>query len=300
MDPRHLVQLATILELGSMSKASEHLHLTQPTLTHNMQTLEMQTGGLLFERSRLGVRSTPLGETLAREGRAIARRLKNAQEASARHQQGLHQQVRIGTGALIGAVLLPTLSSHLLARHPHLAITMRGERPHQLLEQLVDGEHDLILGPSTVDRPPDGIERFLLIDDELGVFCGPAHPLAAKAKLDFGAADSQHWISLGDDSPYTRDVREMLIEAGVRSVRTEISVTGEVTMLLRILAEGRHLSVLPCFPTRALSRWFPLVQLPLGAKRRPRKLYLWCKTELLDDPIFITSKQALEAIIGNP
>jgi DNA-binding transcriptional LysR family regulator len=66
MDPRHLVQLAAILEKGSITQASRHLHLTQPTLTHNMQTLEMQAGGQLFERSRFGVRSTLLGEMLAR------------------------------------------------------------------------------------------------------------------------------------------------------------------------------------------------------------------------------------------
>ena len=69
MDPRHLVQLATILEKGSLTQASRYLHLTQPTLTHNMQTLEMQAGGTLFERSRFGVRSTPLGEMLARSSR---------------------------------------------------------------------------------------------------------------------------------------------------------------------------------------------------------------------------------------
>jgi DNA-binding transcriptional LysR family regulator len=86
MDPRHLLQLATILEKGSITQASRHLHLTQPTLTHNMQTLEMQAGGQLFERSRLGVRSTPLGELLAREGRDIARRINDAREASARHR----------------------------------------------------------------------------------------------------------------------------------------------------------------------------------------------------------------------
>ena len=71
MDPRHLLQLATILESGSITKATQLLHLTQPTLTHNMQILESQAGGQLFERSRHGVRSTSLGEMLAREGRAF-------------------------------------------------------------------------------------------------------------------------------------------------------------------------------------------------------------------------------------
>ena len=102
-----MFQLATILEKGSLTQASRYLHLTQPTLTHNMQTLEMQAGGTLFERSRFGVRSTPLGEMLAREGRAISRRLKDAQEVSARHRSSFKSQIRVGSGPIIGAALLP-------------------------------------------------------------------------------------------------------------------------------------------------------------------------------------------------
>lgn len=40
MDPRHLQQLATILDKGSITAASKHLCLTQPTLTRNMRVLE--------------------------------------------------------------------------------------------------------------------------------------------------------------------------------------------------------------------------------------------------------------------
>ena len=68
MDPRDLLQLASILEMGSITQASYRLHFTQPTLTHNMQRLEKETGGTLLERNRFKVRSTPLGEILAREG----------------------------------------------------------------------------------------------------------------------------------------------------------------------------------------------------------------------------------------
>jgi DNA-binding transcriptional LysR family regulator len=297
MDPRHLVQLATILDQGSMSQASRFLHLTQPTLTHNMQTLEMQAGGLLFERSRLGVRSTPLGEMLAREGRDIGRRLKIAQEASARHRQGLSQQLRIGAGALIGAVLLPVLTRELLASHPDLAVTLQGERPHLLVEQLLDGQHDLVIGPSWQERPPAGVERGLLVDDELGVFCASSHPLAKQTQLPFGAADNQRWISLGLDTPFTRDVAEMLAEVGVNEARNEVAVSGEAMMLFRILAEGQHLAVLPRFPARALGPWFPMVELQLATSRRPRKLYLWCKTSLAEAPTFIAVKAALHQAV---
>lgn len=293
MDPRHLVQLATILEQGSISQASRHLHLTQPTLTHNMQTLEMHAGGKLFERSRFGVRSTPLGEMLAREGRAIARRLKDAAEASARHRSGLRATVRLGSGPLVGAALLPGLSEALLHQYPHIALTVQSDRPHLLVDQLVDGRHDLVIAPSWLDRPPPGIERFLLVQDDLGVYCGAAHPLAAGGRLGPDTSEGSGWISLGTASPFDQHVREMLAEAGVGMPRTEITVLGEAFMLLRILAQGRHLSVLPHFPMRLLQAQFPVVELQLPVQPRARPIYLWCRATLLEDPAFAAMKDSI-------
>ncbi len=293
MDPRHLVQLATILEKGSITQASRHLHLTQPTLTHNMQTLEMQAGGTLFERSRFGVRSTPLGEMLAREGRAIARRLQDAAEVSARHRSGLRKQLRLGSGPIVGAALLPGLTQVLLQRFPDIALSIQSDRPHLLVEQLIDGRHDLVIAPSWLDKPPPGIERFLLVPDDLGVFCGRSHPLAVQGRIEPGAADGMSWISLGTASPFDQAVREMLTAAGVGSTRTEITVLGEAFMLLRILGEGAHLSVLPHFPMRLLQAHFPLVELKLAVPPQPRPIYLWCRSTLLEDPGFVEMKEVI-------
>lgn len=295
MDPRHLIQLATILEKGSITQASRHLHLTQPTLTHNMQTLEMQAGGALFERSRFGVRSTPLGEMLAREGRAIARRLQDATEVGARHRNGLNRQLRLGSGPIVGAALLPGLTRMLQERFPDTALRLQSDRPHLLVEQLIDGRQDLVIAPSWLDKPPPGIDRCLLVKDELGVYCGHSHPLAARGVLEPGCADGMSWISLGTASPFDQDVSAMLSAAGVREPRNDIAVLGEAFVLLRILAAGGHLSVLPRFPMRLLQPHFPVRELTLAVPSRPRPIYLWCRATLLEDPRFLALRQAILA-----
>jgi len=298
MDPRHLVQLATILEKGSITQASRHLHLTQPTLTHNMQTLEMQAGGQLFERSRYGVRSTPLGEMLAREGRAIARRLKDAAEVTARHRGGIRNQVRIGAGPLVGAAVLDGLSHALLQRFPDLALSIQSDRPHVLVEQLIDGRHDFVIAPSWLERPPQGVERLLLVPDELGVFCGRGHPLARRRTLRAGEADDRAWISLGTASPFDQDVRDLLLAAGVQRMRAEVTVLGEAFVLLDLLARGRHLAVLPRFPVRRLASRFGLAELPWPGRAVPRPIYLWSRSVTLEDATLAEVSRLLREGIG--
>jgi DNA-binding transcriptional LysR family regulator len=282
MDPRHLVQLATILEKGSITQASRHLHLTQPTLTHNMQTLEMQAGGALFERSRYGVRSTPLGEMLAREGRAIGQRLKDAAEVTARHRSGIRKQVRVGAGPMVGAAVAGELVGALLQRFPDLALAVQSDRPHHLVEQLIDGRHEFVIAPSWLERPPPGIERRLLVADALGVFCAGTHPMAG-LPVAAGQADDQRWISLGSASPFDQEVREMLTAAGVQAMRVDVTVLGEAFVLLDTLAQGRHLAVLPRFPLRRLAARFGLQELALPMPPQPRPIYLWCRTTTLED-----------------
>ena len=40
MNPKYLVQLATIIELGSVTKAAQKLNTTQPTLSRTLKVIE--------------------------------------------------------------------------------------------------------------------------------------------------------------------------------------------------------------------------------------------------------------------
>lgn len=274
-----------------MSKASQVLHLTQPTLTHNMQALEVLAGGRLFERSRLGVRSTALGEVLAREGRAITRRIRDANEACARHRGGFRNTIRLGTGPLIGAALVPGLLLALCAGDHRQALSVQSDRPHLLLDQLVDGRHDFVIAPTWLDKPPPGIERFLLIEDQIGVFCGKDHPAVVTGKPKV----QTNWLSMSAASPFDQNVRDMLAGAGVDEARSSATVMGDTQMLFRILAQGRHLSVLPRYPLKILGPTFGLVEIDLAVRPTARDIYLWCRKELLEEGALVEFKDLLLA-----
>jgi len=55
---RHVRALCAAVELESVSKAAEHVHLTQPAVTHAIAKLEDQIGHKLFDRVPGGVRPT--------------------------------------------------------------------------------------------------------------------------------------------------------------------------------------------------------------------------------------------------
>jgi LysR family transcriptional regulator of gallate degradation len=63
---RRLRALVGVVQEGSVRRAAETLHLTQPTVTRAIQKLEREIGHPLFERTSLGMTATPIGLTVAR------------------------------------------------------------------------------------------------------------------------------------------------------------------------------------------------------------------------------------------
>lgn len=71
---RHFRLILAVAQLGSLTRASETCHVSQPAVTQAIAKIEREAGGALFERTRSGFYLTPRGEVLAaRFSRAFQR-----------------------------------------------------------------------------------------------------------------------------------------------------------------------------------------------------------------------------------
>src|ERR1700730_16237928 len=78
VDVKQLKALVTVVEVGSVTRAAELLHLVQPAVTRQIRTLEHELGGPLFERTRQGMRPTKAGAGLADRARRVLTELDRA------------------------------------------------------------------------------------------------------------------------------------------------------------------------------------------------------------------------------
>ncbi|NVK41120.1 MAG: LysR family transcriptional regulator [Oceanospirillaceae bacterium] len=297
MDPRHLVYLAVILDKGSITSASKHLLVAQPTLTRVMATLEMQAGTQLFSRSRFGVKSTPMGDALAREGRAIMRTMEMAKEQVSRYRTGLNLQLRVATGPMIGMAIIPELIDRLTRKHPRMAITVTSDTPSMALDDLLDDLHDVVIAPAPHERALAGIHRELLLEDELGIFCGTSHPLAKQETITVEDFESAKWLSVGLASPFEEQFIKMLTAEGIKKIKTQTVFKNDAAMLIDLLARGHHLAVLPRLPVRALIDPDRITELDLGsASPNERNIYLWSNEKVIDSDAYRYFKQELESV----
>lgn len=129
MDLRRLRYFMIVAEERSISRAARRLHIAQPPLSAQLQTLERELGVTLFTRHRRGVELTEAGAELAQH----AGRLLGDVDAVAEAVRG----VGSGAGGRLALAFVPALATSLL---PGMLRRLRAEIP------------DVVLDLSAIDR----------------------------------------------------------------------------------------------------------------------------------------------------
>ena len=103
---RHLYAATEVARLGSISRASEAIHLSQSAITQGLGKLEASLGLALFNRTSTGMFATEAGEIfLARIERAIGWLKLFERELGARNASESRPLFRLATSSQLRALV---------------------------------------------------------------------------------------------------------------------------------------------------------------------------------------------------
>lgn len=136
-----------ISEFGSLSRAAEQLHLSQSTLTRQVQSLETEMGGQLMERGHRGVALTAAGHALLEGMRPVVARADIVVAETRRLARGQTSSLRVGyLMSAAGDYLNPALAA-LRRSRPHTKIRLVDLSPGDQVAALRGGGLDVaVLG----------------------------------------------------------------------------------------------------------------------------------------------------------
>lgn len=272
MDPRLLKQLAVIVRYGSLSRAAERLHVTQPTLTRAIQTIEHKVGGPVLVRTSSGVRPTEIGARLAEVGQRIDDYAEHTTTLIEQWKQGLGGEVRVGVGPLIALGAINGFFSEAIS-NSNSVIHFVTATASTLIRQLNADELDLVLTPANMDAIQDSLQRQVIFHDEMRIFAGIKSPFyGCEAPIEPEKLKSQPWIASGASSGIFEalDTRRfsaparMIFTGGIDMVlsllqRSDVVVTlpYRMTMLSERLNQAHVLDVNTLLPKRDIALWLP-------------------------------------------
>lgn len=201
---------------GTVSAAAEQLSLSQSAASSALSDMERQFDCLLFDRVGKSLRLNSLGEQVLPRAVELLDRAREIEDLLA-GRAGLGP-LRIGATLTIGNYLGPLIVADLLRRHPEARISLTVHNTATIVEQLAGFEIDLGLIEGPCRHPDLRVEPW--VDDELAVFCPPAHPLAGKRRVAPSTLMEQPWIlrerGSGTREVFDRAVHRLGLEPHVR------------------------------------------------------------------------------------
>ncbi len=145
MDVKQLRALVTVAEVGSVTRASELLHLVQPAVTRQIRTLEQELGVALFERTRHGMRPTEAGAILVDRARRALNELERARTEVQPMPGVVTGLVTVGLLESATDLLAEPLVSAIIRDQPGIEVRLITAYSGHLQQWLDDGDLDLTL-----------------------------------------------------------------------------------------------------------------------------------------------------------
>lgn len=142
METRVLNYFLKIAQLNNMSKAAEQLHITQPTLSRQIKTLENSLGTKLFNRDNKKMTLTNAGIIFQKRAQQIVQLVAKA-EQDVSDQHGLNGVVSIGCVESTVTNFLGTMIASFHSKYPHIRFSLYDAYGDDIREKLDQGTLDL-------------------------------------------------------------------------------------------------------------------------------------------------------------
>lgn len=264
---RHLTLLTAIAEHGSIVRAAEALHLTQPAATRSLRELEDLVDARLFDRGPRGMTPTRYGAALVGHARVVLAEVRRAGEHLAELREGQAGTVTVGTLLAGTSVLLPRAVAALKRERPRITVVVREATFDVLYPQLLAGEVDVVVGRISPPPEPGRVRSHTLYHEPIRLIARRGHPLAG-AGQDLALADTVGfpWILPLEQTTLRGELASVFDRHGLPLPADRVECTSILTVRALLLATDM-IAALPELVVTGDDRLAPL-PVPLADVRR--------------------------------
>jgi DNA-binding transcriptional LysR family regulator len=253
---------------GSMSRAADEMHLTQPAVSMQIKQLEEQIGVPLLEQNGRRLYLTEAGHELRIHAQRFATQTLELQAAMDQYR-GLERGVlRIAVVSTANYFLPPMIAAYS-ERHPGVRISLQVANRVSVLASLADHQADIAI----TGEPPPGvdIESQRFMDNPLVVIANPNHPFARLDHVRFARLREERLVvreaGSGTRAATERHFAEHKVdlilgcelnsnEAIKQAVQAGLGLGVVSLQTIQLELETRRLAVLPVESFPIVRHWF--------------------------------------------
>ena len=253
-------------DVGSLTKAGDHLHVTQSALSHQLRDIEDRLGAALFLRLGRRLVLTPAGERLLESARDVLDRLRQTEETIRHLGKTAGGVLRITTECTTCYHWLPSLLTTYRERFPSMEVRIDVEATARPVERVLDSTIDLALMSTPVRDRRLAVRP--VFSDQVVVIASPRHLLAHRRRVTLPDLHNETFF-MYPPRQESLFLNQVLIPAGAIPSRIEeVKLTEAITELVKA---NLGVSALAQWAVQPLLDSGALVALPIpprGLQRR--------------------------------
>lgn len=278
MDISLLREYIALSQTLNYTKAAEMLHLTQPTLSKHIVSMEKELGCSLLERDRRNVKLTDAGNIFAA---AAIQMIDAYDEAQAKIGAALASDPIKVSGVIMDSTVASIISiaSTFLDSEGHTSIIYADNSDRRFIEQLLDDEIDIALSFADLDKLDElGLSYIPLVRSQFVALVSLNNPLSRRKSVSIDDLRNYRFVKYVDryavdgwanieqvcrDHGFTPRTRTILGRSSINYCATPLGVE-DVSILqssmsqLRYLSDFSRVAVIPVTDDDAVFRVYAL------------------------------------------
>ncbi len=258
-----LQYIATVEKLKHFGKAAEACHVSQPSLSAQIQKVEDEIGFAIFDRNKKPIAVTSRGLSFLDQAKSVLREHSKLMEISKKNQTELMGPLSLGVIPTVSPYLTPLFIGEFAKMYPKIQLQIEEIQTEPMVRALKNNELDVgilatPLHEATLTESPLYYEDFF-------VYLNDQHPLAKKKLIHESDLDGVDlWLledghcfrnqivklcSLRKESPVFKNISFQ--SGNLDTLRQLVKKSGGYTILPALLVEN-----LPAAEQRAHVRAF--------------------------------------------
>jgi DNA-binding transcriptional LysR family regulator len=198
----------------NISAAARRVRLTQPALSRQMVVFENDTGWSLFVRGPKSIKLTRDGEVVKKLGAGMIDTVDRLEKQMRQEIDG--EEIRVAYAPSLGGEILQQAMGRFSQLHPRVKVSIADTASGQMMDGLMAGDFDLIIGDSMVDA---AIEWVPLRQEVFVMAISEKHRLATRRKIKSSDLDGEKLLLLSriDYPGYWSKVSTYFKEHGINA-----------------------------------------------------------------------------------
>lgn len=246
-----LQYILAVAEHRNFTRAAEHVFVTQPTLSMQIQKLEEELDILIFDRSKKPIGLTPIGEKIVEQARKIvneAERMKDVVDQEKGFVGGIFY---LGIIPTVMPTLLPLFLKTFANRYPKVELKIEELNTEEIISRLREGSLDAAIAATPLEE--DKIKERALYYEPFVGYIPPGNSLHATKEINLNDLNPEEILLLKDGHCLRDNIINLCNPSGTTHPDQFQLKSGSIETLIKLSDEGLGMTLLPYLHTLDLN-----------------------------------------------